>query len=61
MLTKKIPAELFQGPNRHVGGPNWGFHFVSLELPTQGISTVNLQARQLGLAKVASELLYCIL
>ena len=61
MLAKSIAAELLNNPNRHPGGVKSVFHFVSPELPTEEISTDDPQARQLRLAKVASDLLYGIL
>ena len=61
MLTKSIVAKLLKGTNGHQGGVKLVFHFVSPDLPTEEISTDNPQARQLRLAKVASDLLYTML
>ena len=61
MLAKSIAAKLLKGPDGHPGGVKLLFHFVSPELPTQEISAGDPQARQLRLAKVASDLLYGIL
>ena len=60
MLAKLVAAEFLRGPNS-LNGVKAVFNFIPPELPADGNSTDEDRLLQLGLAKVASDLLYSIL
>jgi len=61
MLAKRVATEFLRRPGNPPEGLKLIFHFISPELPTDGISTDEAELSQLRLAKVASDLLYSIL
>ncbi|PUU84172.1 hypothetical protein B9Z19DRAFT_1104700 [Tuber borchii] len=61
MLAKRVAAEFLGGSGGSSEGVQLAFHFVSPELPTNGIPADETEPPQPRLAKVASDLLYSIL
>ena len=61
MLAKRVAAEFLKGLGSSSKPVQLAFHFVSPELPTDGISADEAEPPRLRLAKVASDLLYSIL
>jgi len=61
MLAKRVAAEFVNGHGDHPKGVKLVSHFASPELSTNGIPTDEVASSQLGLAKVANDLLYGIL
>ena len=61
MLAKGVAAEFLKGLYDPPQGAKLAFHFVSPEFPTEEVSPDQAEPTQPSLAKVASDLLYCIL
>jgi len=61
MLAKHVAAEFLKECDNPARGIKLAFHFVSPEISTEKISADQAESRQPSLAKVASDLLYCIL
>ena len=61
MLAKHVAAEFLKECENPARGIKLAFHFVSPELSTEKISADQAEPPQPSLAKVASDLLYCIL
>jgi hypothetical protein len=60
-LAKRVAAEFLNGHGDHPKGVGLVSHFASPELSTNGTPTDEVASSQLGLAKVANDLLYGIL
>jgi len=61
MLAKRVAAEFLKEPNSPPEGVRLVFHFISPELPTEGIPDDEDELLRPRLAKLACDLLYSIL